>query len=59
MAWYSLSEVLKIKPPTDEKSLKRLWMRPRPSKKITKPKSSEKKAEVSVEIKKGRIDIYV
>ncbi len=59
MAWYSLSEVLKIKPPTDEKSLRRLWMRPKPSKKVVKPKSAEKKAEISSEIKRGRIDIYV
>ncbi len=61
MAWFSLSEVLKIKPPTDEKNLKRLWMRPKPSKKTVKPKNFENKIEKreTEERKEGRINIYV
>ncbi|WP_457621855.1 hypothetical protein [Persephonella sp.] len=59
MAWYNLSEVLKIKPPTDERSLKRLWIKPKPSRKISKPKSAEKKVDVRTEIRDGKVDIYV
>ncbi|WP_457640826.1 hypothetical protein [Persephonella sp.] len=58
MAWFSLSEVLRIKPPTDERNLKRLWMRPKLSKKIIKPKTTEKKF-VTSDKNKSRINIYV